>query len=518
LPAAVRFALLAWFWRESRVTAAGVSIRGTVGIRIGNTATEAMNTHPSYTLASRPQTGRYLRARAVLLRGTFAATIFLTDVAFIVAMACLTGIAYHLAAYGKPGNITLFLQVGILAASIFAVSNMYRGEYRLPNFCTFKPNGGRVIQVWNVTVICLLMVGFLAQTSVEYSRATLAGLVALRFFIVRVTALARAAGLISAQRIFLIGTGANVNGFVNRYEPWTHGINIIGCRFLTPIAATASAEARHSVLDRDFAEAVASVRSLEPDAIFLLLPWSQTETIERCAETFMTLPVEIHIGPEQILHKFEEVKLSKLGPVTSLQLTRTEIARKRLFDLIAAAVALIALTPLLIVVAALVWLDSPGPVFFVQRRYGFNQQPFRIIKFRTMRTLDDGPVIAQATRDDPRLTRIGRFLRRWNIDEIPQLFNVLTGDMSLVGPRPHALSHDHEYQQRISLYARRHNVKPGITGWAQTHGCRGEIDTDEKMRRRLEHDLFYIDNWSLWLDLQIIFRTVLSPAGYRNAY
>jgi Undecaprenyl-phosphate glucose phosphotransferase len=530
LPAVAGFARLAWFWRDSGVTAAGVSIRGTVGMRFRQTATEAMNTHPSYTLASRPQTGRYLRARAVLLRGTFAATIFLTDVAFIVAMSCLTGIAYHLVAHSNPGNVTLFLQVGILAASIFAVSNMYRGEYRLPNFCTFKPNG-RIIQVWNVTVICLLMVGFLARTSVEYSRAwivlfyvaTLAGLVALRFFIVRVTALARAAGLISAQRIFLIGTGANVNGFVNRYEPWTHGINIVGCRFLTPVAANASTEARHSVLDRDFAEAVASVRSLEPDAIFLLLPWSQTETIERCAEIFMTLPVEIHIGPEQILHKFEEVKLSKLGPVTSLQLTRrpltrTEIARKRLFDLVAAAVALIALTPLLIVVAALVWLDSPGPVFFVQRRYGFNQQPFRIIKFRTMRTLDDGPVIAQATRDDPRLTWIGRFLRRWNIDEIPQLFNVLTGDMSLVGPRPHALSHDHEYQQRISLYARRHNVKPGITGWAQIHGCRGEIDTDEKMRRRLEHDLFYIDNWSLWLDLQIIFRTVLSPAGYRNAY
>ena len=328
--------------------------------------------------------------------------------------------------------------------------------------------------MWNVTLICLLMVGFLAQTSVEYSRgwivlfyvATLVGLVGLRFFIVRVTALARAAGLISAQRIFLIGTGANVNGFVNRYEPWTLGINIVGCRFLTPVAATASAEARHAMLDRDFAEAVASVRSLEPDAIFLLLPWSPTETIERCAETFMTLPVEIHIGPEQILHKFEEVKLSKLGPVTSLQLTRRpltriEIARKRLFDLVVAAVALIALTPLLIAVAALIWLDSPGPIFFVQRRYGFNQQPFRIIKFRTMRTLDDGPVIAQATRDDPRLTRIGRLLRRWNIDEIPQLFNVLTGDMSLVGPRPHALSHDHEYEQRIALYARRHNVKPG---------------------------------------------------------
>ncbi len=154
----------------------------------------------------------------------------------------------------------------------------------------------------------------------------------------------------------------------------------------------------------------------------------------------------------------------------------------------------------------------------MQRRYGFNQQPFRIIKFRTMRALDDGAVIPQARRDDPRLTRIGRWLRRWNIDEIPQLFNVLTGDMSLVGPRPHALSHDHDYERRISLYARRHNVKPGITGWAQINGYRGEIDSDEKIRKRVEHDLFYIDNWSLWLDLKIIARTVLSPAAYRNAY
>jgi lipopolysaccharide/colanic/teichoic acid biosynthesis glycosyltransferase len=157
-------------------------------------------------------------------------------------------------------------------------------------------------------------------------------------------------------------------------------------------------------------------------------------------------------------------------------------------------------------------------VFFVQRRYGFNQKPFRIIKFRTMSSLDDGPVVPQAVRNDPRLTRIGRWLRRWNIDEIPQLINVLAGDMSLVGPRPHALSHDREYERRISLYARRHNVKPGITGWAQINGFRGVTDTEDKMRKRVEYDLFYIDNWSLWLDLKIIARTVLSRTAYRNAY
>ena len=173
-------------------------------------------------------------------------------------------------------------------------------------------------------------------------------------------------------------------------------------------------------------------------------------------------------------------------------------------------------TPLLLLVAVLIRIDSPGPIFFVQRRYGFNQQPFPIIKFRTMRTFDDGG--RQATAHDPRLTRIGRWLRRGNIDEIPQLFNVLTGDMSLVGPRPHPLPLDHEYQRRISLYARRSNVKPGITGWAQIHGYRGETDTEEKMRNRVAYDLFYIDNWSLWLDLKIIARTVLSPTAYRNAY
>jgi Undecaprenyl-phosphate glucose phosphotransferase len=490
-----------------------------------------MNTQQTYTLASPPQKGRFLSAWAALSRGTFSAVIFLTDIALIVATSCFTGIAYHLVVYDQLGVISSFVQVGVLAASIFAISNLFRGEYRLPNFFSFKRHARRTIQLWNVTLICLLMIGFLAQTSVEYSRgwillfyvATLGGLIVLRFAIVRLTSLARSTGLISAQRIFLIGTGAHVGAFVNSYEPWTLGINIVGCRFLTPVAASASAEVRRGTLDRDLAEAVASVRSLEPDAIFLQLPWSASEVIDRCAETFLALPVEIHLGPEQILHKFEDVELSKLGPLASLRLTRrplsrVEIVQKRLFDLILASIALVALTPLIVLVSFLIGLESEGPVFFVQRRYGFNQQQFRIIKFRTMRTLDDGTVVPQAKRDDPRLTKLGRLLRRWNIDEIPQLFNVLRGDMSLVGPRPHALSHDREFERRISLYARRHNVKPGITGWAQINGYRGETDTEEKLRKRVEHDLHYIDNWSLWLDLKIIARTVLSPTAYKNAY
>ena len=130
---------------------------------------------------------------------------------------------------------------------------------------------------------------------------------------------------------------------------------------------------------------------------------------------------------------------------------------------------------------------------------------------------DDGDIVRQACRDDHRITAVGRWLRRWNIDELPQLINVLRGDMSLVGPRPHALSHDREYEQRIALYARRHNVKPGITGWAQVNGLRGEIDSEEKLRRRIDCDLYYIDNWSMLLDVKILFYTVFSRLAYTNA-
>jgi exopolysaccharide biosynthesis polyprenyl glycosylphosphotransferase len=236
----------------------------------------------------------------------------------------------------------------------------------------------------------------------------------------------------------------------------------------------------------------------------------------------MTLPVAIHLTPEKIMDRFDNPHIVRTGSLASLRLTRpalsvVEIAVKRAFDIVAASAILLTTLPLLLAIAGLIRLDSRGPVLFLQRRYGFNQKAFRIVKFRTMTTTDDGDVIRQATRDDPRITRIGRVLRRYNLDELPQLLNVIAGQMSLVGPRPHALAHDHEFQRKIARYARRHNVKPGITGWAQVNGLRGETDTEDKMARRVACDHWYIDNWSFWLDLAILARTVLSPRSYRNA-
>ena len=184
-----------------------------------------------------------------------------------------------------------------------------------------------------------------------------------------------------------------------------------------------------------------------------------------------------------------------------------------------AALLLILLLPVFAIIALAIKLDSQGPVFFRQKRYGFNNNPITVFKFRTMFT---GPAeessVPQARRNDPRVTRLGALLRRSSLDELPQLFNVLRGEMSLVGPRPHAVAHNEQYAKVIDDYLSRHRVKPGITGWAQINGLRGETDTPDKMRRRVQYDLYYIDNWSLFFDLKILLLTPFVGFVNRNAY
>ncbi len=185
----------------------------------------------------------------------------------------------------------------------------------------------------------------------------------------------------------------------------------------------------------------------------------------------------------------------------------------RVLDIAGAAMGLLVLAPLLVFIALLIRLDTPGPVLFRQTRKGLNGQVFRIYKFRTMRVLEDGAVVRQATRGDARVTRIGRILRSTSLDELPQLLNVLSGEMALVGPRPHALAHDEFYSREISGYDQRFRVKPGITGWAQVNGARGETPTLDHMRRRIELDLWYVQHKSIALDLTILARTVVAEPG-----
>jgi exopolysaccharide biosynthesis polyprenyl glycosylphosphotransferase len=227
------------------------------------------------------------------------------------------------------------------------------------------------------------------------------------------------------------------------------------------------------------------------------------------------LPIPVHLLPDDEIALYLKQRILRVGGTWTAELKRAPLSAleqtlKRTLDIVGASVGLLMLLPLILVTACLIKFSSRGPVFFTQTRNGFNGRSFRIWKFRTMMVLEDGPTIQQVTRNDPRVTRVGRWIRRGSIDELPQLFNVLIGDMSLVGPRPHAMAHDTEYGQQIATYAFRYHVKPGMTGWAQINGYRGETQTIDLMAKRVEFDLWYINNWSIWLDLKVILKTMIA--------
>jgi putative colanic acid biosynthesis UDP-glucose lipid carrier transferase len=196
----------------------------------------------------------------------------------------------------------------------------------------------------------------------------------------------------------------------------------------------------------------------------------------------------------------------------------TDAVLKRAFDLVLSGVAVVLLAPLMAILAIGVKISSPGPALFRQRRYGLHGEEIAVYKFRSMTVCEDGVAVTQATRNDPRITRFGRFLRRTSLDELPQLFNVLEGKMSLVGPRPHAVAHNELYRKLICGYMIRHKVRPGISGWAQVNGLRGETDTVDKMSARVKFDIDYLNQWSIWLDIKILVRTVLLVVRDRRAY
>ncbi|MGY4485817.1 Undecaprenyl-phosphate glucose phosphotransferase [Bradyrhizobium sp. LM3.2] len=248
------------------------------------------------------------------------------------------------------------------------------------------------------------------------------------------------------------------------------------------------------------------------EQVFLLMSWNRQHAIDSILDALKILPIPVHLVPDPHAARFLRHPLVNTGNTWTAELRRAplswkERALKRMLDLAGTSLALLVFAPVMLVTAILIKATSKGPVFFRQTRNGFNGRAFKIFKFRTMGVLEDGPKIVQASRNDPRVTSIGKWLRKTSIDELPQLFNVLKGDMSLVGPRPHAAAHNTEYEQIIGNYAFRHHVKPGITGWAQVNGYRGETRALEMMEKRVEYDLWYINNWSLWLELRIILQT-----------
>ena len=268
-------------------------------------------------------------------------------------------------------------------------------------------------------------------------------------------------------------------------------------------------------------------RKVRVDEVLVAAPWDRPEETRSVMDKLAVLSTTVRLGPGPVPSGYPRSRLSlQYGlPMLSIMekpLANTDAAAKTLFDMVLGSLLLIALAPFLVLIAAAIKLDTPGPVFFVQQRCGFHNQPIDVWKFRTMHVAhQDDYADRLTTRHDPRVTRVGAFLRRFSFDELPQLLNVLRGEMSLVGPRPHALhakAAGKLYENAVARYAVRHKVKPGITGWAQVNGWRGETDTEEKLRNRVEHDLYYIENWSLLFDFKILLLTPLAALSGRNSY
>ena len=257
--------------------------------------------------------------------------------------------------------------------------------------------------------------------------------------------------------------------------------------------------------------------------VFVTLPLTSQPRILNLMAMLQNTTASLHFVPDVFGVSIIQGRLTDMGgiPVVGLLVTPFDGINgfvKRVSDVVLSCLILVGITPVLLLVALGVKLSSPGPVIFRQRRTGLDGEVIEVYKFRSMTTQDNGPVVQQATRDDPRITRFGAFIRKTSLDELPQFVNVLQGRMSIVGPRPHALAHNEQYRKIVKAYMARHKVKPGITGWAQVNGLRGETDTLDKMARRVEYDLEYLRNWSLGLDLLIIARTAKLMIFDRKAY
>lgn len=471
-------------------------------------------------------TESFAPARLTLSRSASSIIVVAIESIAIIAASLLAGTFYSYTVYGSPGDVAIYIGAGILVAWGFALPFVMRDEYRVEAMLEGQRSMRRMLTVWVGTILMLPLIGFLTKSAELYSRGWLLlffvtgflAVISVNAFLRHFLAVSIENGRIERRRLMVVSVDQDVRMTAR---------DLIGSNSCSEVAAVVKLESpkegSEGFKNADLENAVSWARSLNIDDIVVLADWSKSSNINQLVTAFSILPSAVHVGAASVVGKFSRAHVSRVGGthVVSLKgqpLQPGQALVKRGFDIIVSALALLLLSPLFACLAIAIRLDSNGPALFLQRRRGYNQRVFQIWKFRTMTVMDDGDNIVQAKRNDARITRIGKFLRRYNLDELPQLVNVLRGEMSLVGPRPHAVAHDRMYETVLEHYQRRLNMRPGITGWAQVNGARGETATDKEMAKRLEFDLHYIDNWSLGMDFYILALTVISPRAYRNAH
>ena len=384
---------------------------------------------------------------------------------------------------------------------------------------------------WGTVVVILALLAFGTKTGAEFSRlwaliwAALAwsGLIVIRIAMRLVFNSFRRHGW-NRRRIYVVGAGElgrNVARQLREAE-WV-GYDLVGFWDDNPELQGTRLE-NVPVISVETGCDLLNAGKEEIDEVWLALPFRAEQ---RMREIFLRLrhsTVRVRLVPDIFGFHLLNHSMTEIAGVPVLDLRASPMEGfnrilKATEDRVLAALILVLISPLMLLIALGVKLSSPGPVLFKQKRHGWDGRPIKVYKFRTMKVhREETGKVTQAKRSDPRITPFGAFLRRTSLDELPQFFNVLQGRMSIVGPRPHAIEHNEFYKDQVDAYMQRHRVKPGITGWAQVNGWRGETDTLEKMQKRVEYDLYYIENWSLWFDLKIIFLTLFKGFVNKNAY
>ena len=438
--------------------------------------------------------------------------------------------------YVQPDRDMLFFYFSLLIGGpMLAVLLLQLADtYQVPALRSPWRTTPRLLLAWGLTFAAMTLILFFLKSSEDYSRVWFAAwlvngglyLVAERQFIAYSIRRWVRDGTME-RRAVIVGGGDPAKDLIRALERQPENdIRICGIFDDRDERRSPSVIAGYPKLG-NISELVEFARLARIDMLIIALPLSAEARILALLKKLWVLPVDIRIAAHARGLRFRPRSYSQVGNVPMLDVFDKPIAdwdnvAKRIFDVAFSVIALLLLWPVFIGAALAVKLSSPGPVLFKQKRHGFNNEIIEVYKFRSMYThLSDPSARAAVTKGDPRVTPVGRFLRKSSIDELPQIFNVLKGELSLVGPRPHAIqaqSHNRKYVDVVESYFARHRVKPGVTGWAQINGWRGEMDHDDKIRYRTEFDLYYIENWSLWMDLKILFVTPLRLLNTENAY
>ncbi len=456
-------------------------------------------------------------------RNSFAFLHRLLDLCILILVLVLSNELYR-QSFDKNDLLLLLAQI-VVFSYIAEALDLYR-FWRVGKFGKML---WLVVIILSVSFALLLSVLFLFKSGAAYSRVVI-GL----WYVGSAVMMLGWRGIYRAVRKIQLEHGVNLQrvaivgltprGIELYQEIKTHpelGFECIG--FFDDREPGRFPQEFRSMLLGNVNDSVITAQSDVINRLYICLPMSANRRIQQIVQQLGDTTLNVYLVPELLIINMMHGRLSNVGNIDSISVFESphygvQNYLKRTFDLVFSAIALVVISPLLLLIAIAVLLTSKGPVIFKQNRYGLDGKQIGVYKFRSMKVLENSDNVVQATKGDERITPLGAFLRRTSLDELPQFLNVLRGEMSVVGPRPHAVAHNEHYRNRVAFYMLRHKVKPGITGWAQINGWRGETDTLDKMEKRVEFDLHYIRNWSLWWDIKIIFKTLFKGFGGKNVY